>query len=252
MYISNIKQENVCGSLWQALGFSVFTEKPFCIAAVGSGGKTSLLYALAREGRSRGLSVLLLPTTHMHSPGEDGVLTGRAEDVIQKLRADGFAVAGIPTAKDPRKIGFPGWETYERVKAEADLVLVEADGSRRLPLKYPNETEPVLPSSVQVILSVTGMSSLGQAPEEVCHRFPLAREALSSKTDWTQVSLKDLMTLQQKGYLLPLRRKFPDARVIPVWNQADTPDLRTAAREALSRMGELDALVTSFCSCGGQ
>ena len=48
--------------------------------------KTTLLYTLAREARERGLSCLLLPTTHMQLPERDGVLTGRAEDVIEKLK----------------------------------------------------------------------------------------------------------------------------------------------------------------------
>ncbi|MFQ9153600.1 MAG: selenium cofactor biosynthesis protein YqeC [Blautia sp.] len=139
-------------------------KKPFRIAAVGSGGKTTLLYTLAREARERGLSVLLLPTTHMQLPEKDGVLTGRAEDVMEKLKNDELRCCGctcrLPkTAHEPsahalspeiKKIGFPGLEIYEKAGAFADLVLVEADGSRRLPLKYPNETEPVDPGGHRI------------------------------------------------------------------------------------------------------
>ena len=147
MYIRKAASPTPCESLWEALGLGEkVLKKPFHIAAVGSGGKTTLLYTLAREARERGLSVLLLPTTHMQLPERDGVLTGRAEDVIEKLKKDGFAVAGVPVgSSEIKKIGFPGWETYEKAGAFADLVLVEADGSRRLPLKYPNATEPVVP-----------------------------------------------------------------------------------------------------------
>lgn len=51
----------------------------------------------------------------MQLPERDGVLTGRAEDVIEKLKKDGFAVAGVPVgSSEIKKIGFPGWETYEK------------------------------------------------------------------------------------------------------------------------------------------
>ena len=95
MYIRKAASPTPCESLWEALGLGEkVLKKPFHIAAVGSGGKTTLLYTLTREARERGLSVLLLPTTHMQLPERDGVLTGRAEDVIEKLKKDGFAVAG--------------------------------------------------------------------------------------------------------------------------------------------------------------
>ena len=97
MYIRKTASPAPYDSLCEALGFGKKMPKtPFRIAAVGSGGKTMLLYTLAREARERGFSVLLLPTTHMQLPEKDGVLTGRAEDVMEKLKKDGFAVAGLP------------------------------------------------------------------------------------------------------------------------------------------------------------
>lgn len=104
MYIRKTASPTPCESLWEALGLGEkVLKKPFHIAAVGSGGKTTLLYTLAREARERGLSVLLLPTTHMQLPERDGVLTGRAEDVIEKLKKDGFAVVGVPVGSSEIK-----------------------------------------------------------------------------------------------------------------------------------------------------
>ncbi len=269
MYIRKTASPAPYDSLLEALEpGKQMPKKPFRIAAVGSGGKTTFLYTLAREARERGLSVLLLPTTHMQLPEKDGVLTGRAEDVMEKLKKDGFAVAGVPvvspkTTHEPsahalpseiKKIGFPGLETYEKAGAFADLVLVEADGSRRLPLKYPNETEPVIPEDIDLILSVTGLSALGKAPAKFCHRKELAVEALakvssrlsplSSPQDWQIITAQDMALLQKSGYLTPLRSRFPSARVIPVWNQADTEELRQAALSMLEFLGEKDGLIT--------
>ena len=273
MYIRKTASPAPYDSLWEALELGKkMPKKPFRIAAVGSGGKTTLLYTLAREARERGLSVLLLPTTHMQLPEKDGVLTGRAEDVMEKLKDDGFAVAGVPvvspkTAHEPsahalspeiQKIGFPGLETYEKAGAFADLVLVEADGSRRLPLKYPNETEPVIPEDIDLILSVTGLSALGKDPAKFCHRKELAMEALakassrlsplSSPQGWKTITARDMALLQKSGYLTPLRSRFPSARVTPVWNQADTEGLRQTALSMLEFLGEKDGLITCTLS----
>lgn len=210
----------------------------------------------------------------MQLPERDGVLTGRAEDVIEKLKKDGFAVAGVPVdSSEIKKIGFPGWETYEKAGAFADLVLVEADGSRRLPLKYPNATEPVVPEDTDLILAVTGLSALGKDPAKFCHRKELAVEALAKaysllsalstcepptghqrtpSTLWephlfttglATITAQDMALLQNLGYLVPLRSRFP-APVIPVWNQADTPELQETALSMLEFLGEKKGLVT--------
>lgn len=297
MYIRKAASRTPYDSLWEALGLGEKVQKKtFHIAAVGSGGKTTLLYTLTREARERGLSVLLLPTTHMQLPEQDGVLTGRAEDVIEKLKKDGFAVAGLPVlpkkasnpvplislentgpASNPssklKKIGFPGWETYEKAGAFADLVLVEADGSRRLPLKYPNATEPVIPGDTDLILTVTGLSALRKDPAKFCHRKELAEEALAkaysllsalsaceapdapntlsaaqsfplfSPQAWQTITAQDMAILQSLGYLVPLRSRF-HAQVIPVWNQADTPELQETALSMLEFLNEKEGLIT--------
>lgn len=71
MYIRKTASPTPCESLWEALGLGEkVLKKPFHIAAVGSGGKTTLLYTLAREARERGLSVLLLPTDSYAASGK--------------------------------------------------------------------------------------------------------------------------------------------------------------------------------------
>ena len=49
--------------------------------------------------------------------------------------------------------------------------------------------------------------------------------------------------LQNLGYLVPLRSRFP-APVIPVWNQADTPELQETALFMLEFLDEKKGLVT--------
>ena len=52
MYIRKTVSPTPYDSLWEALELGKkMPKKPFRIAAVGSGGKTTLLYTLAREAR---------------------------------------------------------------------------------------------------------------------------------------------------------------------------------------------------------
>ena len=50
--------------------------------------------------------------------------------------------------------------------AEQILVLIEADGARRLPLKVPAEHEPVIPEMTTHVLSVYGLDSIGKRSEK--------------------------------------------------------------------------------------
>ena len=109
------------------------------IAVVGSGGKTTLIKKLAAQYRREGKTVLVTTTTHMFIE-EDTLLTDDADTVIGALRETGYAMAGIP---EGQKIKALSKETFDTLCKIAEVVLVEADGSKHMPLKYPNATEPV-------------------------------------------------------------------------------------------------------------
>ena len=56
----------------------------------------------------------------------------------------------------------------------ADLTLLEADGSRRKPMKVPAEREPVILPECDLVLGVIGLSCLGKPLREVWFRPELA------------------------------------------------------------------------------
>ncbi len=145
-----------------------------CICVVGSGGKTSLLYDLANIYRKQGKTVLVTTTTKMYIPNAYTVLSGDILDIQQKIKQWGFVVAGIPCG-DGKMQGFPQ-SVRKQVLPLADMVLVEADGAKRLPLKMPNDTEPVLPKACDFLVTVVGLSCLGKSLGQVCHRWQLTAE----------------------------------------------------------------------------
>ena len=178
------------------------------ISVVGSGGKTTLIKKLAGEYRQAGKRVFVTTTTHMFAE-DDTLLTDDADVIIDRLQKTGFAMAGIPEGK---KIKALSRETYEKVCAAADVVLVEADGSKGLPLKYPNGTEPVIPHNTDEIIVVCGLNAIGQQAKAVCHRLELVKECLAIQED-TLITAAHVQKLVEEGYLKPLGAAYPRAKI---------------------------------------
>ena len=178
------------------------------IAVVGSGGKTTLVKKLAAQYRSEGKSVFVTTTTHMFIE-EDTVLTEDARPILEKLQETGHAMAGVPCGI---KIKALPPETFAAVCAHADVVLVEADGSRHMPLKYPNAGEPVIPEGTGEIIVVWGPHGLDKPAREVCHRLDLVIRCLGITED-TRITRAHVGQLLREGYLLPLHRQYPNANI---------------------------------------
>lgn len=145
-------------------------------AVIGSGGKTSLLYELAEELRPYG-TVLLTTTTHIMKPPQYP-FAATVSALTAALAAHGAACAGSFTAEGKLTApDFPGWQTA------ADFVLVEADGSRRLPAKAHAPWEPVLPPERRRTVCVFGASALGKPIRDAAHRPELYAPLAAASPD---------------------------------------------------------------------
>ncbi len=178
------------------------------ISVVGSGGKTTLIKKLAEQYRSQGKTVFATTTTHMFIE-EDTLLTDDADTIIQVLKEKGYAMAGI---RDGIKFKALPEETYAAVCAHADVALVEADGSKQLPLKYPSSTEPVIPDNTDEIVVVCGLNAIGRKAKDVCHRLELVKACLGIE-DETIITPAHVQKLVTEGYLKPLREKYPNKKI---------------------------------------
>ena len=178
------------------------------IAVVGSGGKTTLIKQLAQRHRSEGKKVLVTTTTHMFIE-QDTLLTDNANEILLALQERGYVMAGNP---DGGKIKSLSKKTFDAVCDHADVVLVEADGSKQMPLKYPNATEPVIPENTDEILVVCGCNAVGKKAKKVCHRLELVKACLGI-TDDTVITPEHIRKLVTEGYLNPLKAAYPTARI---------------------------------------
>ena len=178
------------------------------LAFVGSGGKTTLIKQMAEQFRRQGKSVLVTTTTHMYIEA-DTLLTDDATVIIEALQKNSFAMAGIPEGE---KITALSRQTYDTVCAHADVVLVEADGSKKLPLKYPSAMEPVIPENTDEIIVVCGLNAIGQKAKDVCHRLELVKECLAIE-DETIITASHVQKLMTGGYLKQLRATYPQMKI---------------------------------------
>ena len=182
------------------------------IAVVGSGGKTTRIHQLTEEYRKNNKKVLVTTTTHMYR--EKGCdLSGNADEIIEKLKNCGYCMAGLPA--EDGKIKALSEDVYEEVCKYADIVLVEADGSKGKPVKFPAEHEPVIPKNVNEIHIVTGLRAIGKPVKEVCHRKELVKACLGISDD-TILTEEHLQILVQKGYVEPLKKQYSTV-LLNIW-----------------------------------
>lgn len=149
-------------------------------ALIGGGGKTTLLYTLAEELRGKG-TVILCTSAHIRVPERYPLVTDGEEALAEMLKRHGAVCAGTPC--DGGKLTASP-VSFEAMAALADYVLVEADGSKGLPLKAHEAHEPVIPANCQRVVLVLGADGFGCPVAEVCHRPALyARRADCAEHD---------------------------------------------------------------------
>lgn len=164
------------------------------VAAVGGGGKTSLLTAIARQFHAQtGKPAILTTTTKIFAPlpeerihlalGDAATLAKNLRPYVEACGVSWFArrregktpVPGLESERRMKLSGFMPSEIVHFTLGNA-LTLIEADGARRLPIKAPGPDEPVLPENLDAVLGVVGLDALG-APLNQTHAF--RPEALS-------------------------------------------------------------------------
>ncbi len=146
-------------------------------AIVGGGGKTTLMLRLAAELSKKG-TVIVCTTTHIRAPENMPLLLNAGEaalkDALEKHRV---ICAG---EREEGKLIAPRLP-METLITLADYVLVEADGSKGLPLKAHASHEPQIPACAKRVLYVVGADGIGKPVFEAAHR-PELYAALIGKT----------------------------------------------------------------------
>ena len=217
-------------------------SKKQVISAVGAGGKTSVLHRLAAELIAQGKRVALTTTTHMSMPDDEDLLTDDLAIIRKRLRDDRFVLAGRP-AGGGKMSGVPD-PVYREICALADIVFVEADGSKRLPLKVPAAHEPVIPDHTTLVLVLAGMGAVGRSLEEACHRSDLAEHLLGADGGHV-ITPADIARLLMDCYLVPPRLEKKRTGTV-ILNQADSGERFRAAAGISDLLSPVPCLISAL------
>jgi len=211
------------------------------VSLVGAGGKTTLMFTLARELTQKGKAVITSTTTKIFppSPSETAcVFVSNHEDelidfIVKNAGTKKRITIGSEVLTDSRKLNGINPSLVSRVieLKSVDYVIIEADGASQRSLKAPNpEYEPVIPSCTTMVIPVVGIDALGSNLSEK----RVFRPEIVSRL--TGVRLGEVVTADTIARLIlhpsGLATGTPaEARIIPFINKMDLSPDRSAARD---------------------
>ncbi|MGH7827441.1 MAG: selenium cofactor biosynthesis protein YqeC [Candidatus Binatia bacterium] len=226
------------------------------VSLIGAGGKTTMLFRLAKELRDDGRKVLVTTTTKIFKPTKphvDRLFLVQEPDALllatSEIPRPAIIGAGYNVDDEGKLIGIPAaWLDAFGKSKQFDGILVEADGAASRLFKVPSEMEPVIPESCDLTVWIMAIKVLGKPmhPNWI-HRVERAIYLVggSAETPLTKDHIVKLVN-NPAGCLKGVP---PHSRKIALLNQADSLEEIEQARElgkVLLQSGFERILITSF------
>ena len=199
---------------------------PSTVSIVGAGGKTSTMQRIAE---SMGKKVIATTTTHISIEQAQAYpkhfrLNSREEipAIISECRKSAICVTG--SSSDGHRLNPIREDLFlefnKHAHQEGFVLLVEADGSKMLPLKAPGEHEPQIPEWTEQVIVCCGMQGIGVAlDDDHVHRADLFAELIGiSRGDPVTEDAVARMVSHPNGGLKGIPK---DSWVSLILNQAD-------------------------------
>lgn len=234
-------------------------ERRRYVHIIGGGGKTTLMFHLARALSKAGRRVVTTTTARIRRPkaAESRVVLVEEDvgEAIEALRDAFESNSHVTIARhfipDGQKLlGYLPDELDAVLQAPLDpqnpegeplvhTLLVEADGSKGRSLKAHAEWEPVVSSRADLVVAVLGTDALGcELSDEAVHRAERFAFMLGREVEGT-VSADDIATVffHPRGYLRVLETRVD---VMVYLSKAGTGDGLRAAADLAQVLAEAD------------
>lgn len=236
MYLQEKPTINSHMNLLQALN----VPQPLCAAIVGAGGKTTAAFQLARQadGLAWVTTTTHLGTDQMGYADRHFVLQSAADFNTELYRRQKVTLLTGPFSADNR-VHSPSQEVLELMhqtcEREGISLIIEADGSRSIPLKAPGEHEPPIPAWIRQVIVVVGLSALGRPLSD---QTVFRAERYSQLTGLRQgdpISIESVcaMLLHPAGGM----KNIPEGALrSALFNQADDEQKMAVARSAAEKL----------------
>lgn len=167
----NRNSERTFISAHQSLLEALALNRRGVVSFSGAGGKTSLMFRLARELSKVEGPVLTTTTTKIWMPTLDqspGVIFSvSSKELLSKAR-NIFKIhrhfsAGAQISSNKKVLGFPPDFVDELwYSGMFRWILVEADGAAGRSIKVPGPDEPVIPACSNIVIGVVGLDAIGK------------------------------------------------------------------------------------------
>ena len=197
------------------------------ITLVGAGGKTTLMFALARELLAGHKKIITTTTTKIYppEPGQSpALILGGTEvfpEIEKVLDRYGHITWAAGRAAENKLTGVSLSDLSALwASGLTDFLIVEADGSAQRPVKAPGADEPVVPKETTLFIAVVGLSALNNPLNQ---DFAFRPEIISRLSG---IPLNSPMTLEGIARLIVhprggLKGCMPGMRAVIVLNQVD-------------------------------
>ena len=220
------------------------------VSIVGGGGKTTLMFTLARELSALGKKVLTTTTTKIFHPAKNqsehvlyGIATDRLPDAFSDiLRSSRHLTAAKGYLPEAGKLtGFSSDEIGRIFETDLfDWILIEADGAAGRPLKAPAEYEPVIAECSDRFVGVVGLDVLGKPLDE---KWVFRPEIFS---DITGLPLESSVTADVAAsastHPLGLAKGIrPHMHASLFFNKSDLIEMKTAVRDMRSALARIQS-----------
>ena len=214
------------------------------ISLVGGGGKTTIMFALARELALDDGCVITTTTTKILEPTPSEtpllILETGAERMMNLLYQNLNKYRHVTLATEKLSTGKLKGVRPELIvgldKSKlASYIIVEADGAAHKSLKAPNATEPVIPQNTSLLIPVVGIDALGC---KLTERDVFRPEIVSKLTG---VSLGGDISAEAIAILIThpkgITKGSPvHARIIPFINKMDLDEGLAKGRDLASKI----------------
>lgn len=229
-------------ALRQAFGF--FAGAKHTVSIVGGGGKSTLMYFMAKTCAKQGKKVLVSTTTNIFMPNPE--IYARTVAEAEELWAQGkIAVIGTPIP-DKGKLKMPDESLLNELIHRADAAFIEADGAKHYPTKVPKDGEPVLHEKSDMVIAVFGLSAIGKPLKNCCFRLEQAMELLGVEEDHLLTEEDAAKILSSPGGAM---KDVGPRRYCVVLNQCDDGKRRRSGNEIAARLaiqGVPQVVMTAF------
>jgi len=209
------------------------------ISLVGAGGKTTLMFRLARELLLDGKKVVTTTTTKILEPTPEETMflfvDPDEEKIKQFVERHIDQYHHITLASEKLGSGKLKGVSSSLVNDighlhEIDYILIEADGAAGRPVKAPREREPVIPSSTTLVVAILGVDGVDKELNEE-NVFQAER---ASKI--TGIPIGERLTGEAIAALMThpegiFKGAPTSARVVAFLNKVDTPNGVAKAKE---------------------